>query len=450
MPQPVIPESITVHLGAPSSNAPNVTVSFIDYIKNVASSEIYPTWPEAALRANILAQISFALNRVYTEWYRSQGYDFDITNSTRFDQKFIAGRDYFENVSRIVDEIFNNYVVRQGNVQPYFTQYCDGRQTTCNGLSQWGSVALAEQGLVPYEILQNYYGENINIVTDAPVAANVPSYPGTSLRFGDFNEEVRTIQRQLNRIANNYPAIPRISEENGYFGVQTEAAVRGFQELFDLTVDGIVGKATWYRIKYLYNSVKRLADLYSEGLTLEEVSRVFSTVLRQGDSGPEVRLIQYYLAVISYFENEIPQVYITGIFDENTRNGVLAFQKKYGLAQDGIVGRNTWNAMTRVYNGIVQSLSPQYFPGADELYPGRFLSIGMRGEDVRNLQRFLQEARLIDPGIPALEIDGIFGSATEYAVRYLQTQMGLPVNGIVGPVLWNEIVELARRSRRSE
>ena len=155
---PYIPEFITVHLGAPNSNAPNVQVSFPEYIKNVASSEIYPTWPESSIRANIYAQISFALNRIYTEWYRSRGYDFDITNSTQYDQKFIQGRDIFDNVSQIVDEIFNNYVRRQGSVEPYFTQFCNGTTVTCDGLSQWGTVELARQGYTPYGILQYYYG----------------------------------------------------------------------------------------------------------------------------------------------------------------------------------------------------------------------------------------------------------------------------------------------------
>ena len=164
---PVIPEYITVHLGEPDESAQNVTVSFPDYIKNVASSEIYPTWPESALRANILAQISFALNRVYTEYYRSRGYDFDITNSTAFDQSFVYGRDIFENISQIVDEIFNDYLVREGNIEPLFAVYCNGTTVTCDGLSQWGSVELANQGLVPYDILRNYYGDDIQIISNA-------------------------------------------------------------------------------------------------------------------------------------------------------------------------------------------------------------------------------------------------------------------------------------------
>ena len=178
---PFIPESITVHLGSPSSNAPNVTVSFSDYVKNVASSEIYPTWDEDALRANILAIVSFALNRVYTEFYRSRGYDFDITNSTAFDQYFVNGRSFFDNVSRIVDELFNDYLRRPGFVEPLAAKFCNGTTVTCEGLSQWGSQNLAQQGYNANQIIRSYYG-NVETVVNAPIRGNTSSYPGTPLR----------------------------------------------------------------------------------------------------------------------------------------------------------------------------------------------------------------------------------------------------------------------------
>ena len=277
---PTIPETITVHLGLPNQPAENVTVPFPDYIKNVASSEIYPTWPEAAIRANIYAQITYALNRIFNEFYRSQGYDFDITSTTQYDQTYIKGRDIYENISRIVDEIFNNYVVRQGRVDPFFTAYCNGTTTVCDGLSQWETVALAEQGLTPYQILQKFYGQDIGILENVPISANVPSYPGTALRLGDAGNTVKTIQLELNRIADNYPAIPKIEPADGVFDIATENAVREFQRIFNLTPDGIVGKPTWYQLKYIYNGVKRLNELTSEGLTLDEVTRPFPAVLR--------------------------------------------------------------------------------------------------------------------------------------------------------------------------
>ena len=208
-----IPENITVHLGSPSSNAENITVPFSDYIKNVASHEIYPTWPEEAIRANILAQISYALNRIYTEWYPSMGYDFDITNDTRYDQSYRKGGNVFENISEIVDDIFNNYIVNENSILPFLSAYCDGRYTNCAGLKQWDTVLLAEQGLTADEILRRFYGDNISIVYDAKVENFPQSYPGAPLRLGSAGNEVYMLQRQLNRIGRNYPAIPYINPD---------------------------------------------------------------------------------------------------------------------------------------------------------------------------------------------------------------------------------------------
>jgi len=218
VPYPVIPEYITVHLGAPDAPAENVTVTFPRYIKGVAASEIYPTWNESAIRANVLAQISVALNRVYTEFYRSRGYDFDITNNTQYDQAFSPNKETFENINAIVDDMFNNYIVRRGNVEPLYAQFCDGIRTQCRGLSQWGSQELAQQGRTPYEILQYYYGQDIDLVYNAPVGDSTPSYPGRPLTVGSVGEDVRTIQRELNRIRKNYPALPAVGETDGVFG----------------------------------------------------------------------------------------------------------------------------------------------------------------------------------------------------------------------------------------
>ena len=442
---PIIPDFITVHLGEPSdASAPNVRIPFIDYIKNVASSEIYPTWPESALRANIYAQISFALNRVFTEYYRSRGYDFDITNSTRYDQSFVNGRDIFDNINRIVDDIFNDYIVRQGQVQPLFAQYCDGIEVVCSGLSQWGTVSLAREGLTPYEILTNYYGDDINLVFNAPTTRALPSYPGVPLRLGSAGEDVRTIQRQLNRIGVNYPAItPRLTAD-GIFNIATEEAVQSFQRTFNLTPDGIVGKATWYKIKSIFNAVKGLAELQSEGLSMEDIDRIYQTELSRGDEGIQVRSLQYYLAVIAYFDDEIPNVRLTGVFDEATENAVRAFQAQQGLTVDGIVGRDTWNAITESYLRIITSLPPEYSNIAAEIYPGRVLSEGIEGEDVRRLQTFINLGADNYPYIPRLTVDGIYGPATENAIRIIQERNSLPVTGITGPATWYTVINLAQ------
>lgn len=436
---PTIPEFITVHLGPPASNAENIRVTFPDYIKNVASSEIYPTWPENAIRANIYAQISYALNRVYTEYYRSRGYNFDITNSTQYDQAFVKNRDIFENISRIVDEIFNDYVVRQGQVQPYFTQYCAG---SCPGLSQWGTVPLAKQGYTPYRILQNYYGNDINIVQNAPIKSNIPSYPGTPLRLGSVGEDVSDIQRQLNRIAVNYPSIPRIKNPNGIFEESTLAAVRRFQSIFNLAVDGIVGKETWYKIKYIYNGIKGLSELYSEGLSISDTQRRFSKVLRRGDRGVDVRTLQYYLAFLGFFNPNLPQIGVDGIFGKETYDAVLTFQKLYGLTVDGIVGRSTWNAIRDAYDGVLRTLPPRYKSYANLIYPGYFITTGASGSVVRQLQTYLRVIGQNNPSVPLITVDGQYGAKTKAAVEAVQKLYGLEPNGQVGPVTWNAIIEL--------
>ena len=438
-----IPDTITVHLGAPDdTSAPNVRVPFVDYIKNVASSEIYPTWPETALRANILAQITFALNRVYTEFYRSRGYDFDITSDTRYDQKYIDGREVFADISRIVDDVYNDYVIREGTVQPLFTQYCNGTTTTCDGLSQWGTVTLAEEGLLPYEILQYYYGDDVGIVFNAPIGQNLPTYPGVPLALGTVGEDVRTVQRQLNRIGQNYPAIRPILDDDGIFDVETERAVENFQRVFNLTPDGVVGKATWYKIKAIFNAVKGLSELETEGLTAEEVDRIYADLLRPGDTGIGVATLQHYLMVVATFDNSLPMVEVTGTFGPETEAAVRAFQQQQGLSVDGLVGRQTWNALTAEYDRIIASLPPSS-QQINTIYPGRFLTPGQEGDNVRRMQTFLSQAAQLRSFIPPVAVDGIYGEQTEAAVRAAQRWANIPENGVVGPVTWDVIVFLA-------
>ena len=438
--QPVIPEYITVHLGRPNEAAENVTVSFTEYIKNVASSEIYPTWPEEAMRANILAQISFTLNRVYTEYYRSRGYDFDITNSTAFDHQYTKDGVTYDTISLIVDEIFNNYIRRKGVVEPFFAQFCDGKVTVCDGLSQWGSVELARRGMSAFEILMYYYGSDIELVSDAPVGQDTQSYPGAALTRGSFGNDVLTVKRELNRIAVNYPAIPRIAGTTGVYDSETEDAVRTFQRIFNLTADGIVGKATWYKLKQIYTAVKRLSELTSEGLTIPETERVYSEELRLGDSGVEVEATQYYLAFLGYFYPELPPIAITGEFDEQTRDAVFTFQSMYGLPVTGVVDLNTYSAIQREYNNAVSSLPADYRSIIGEPFPGRFLVEGDRGESVRIIQGYLRRLAAKEPSIPTVDVDGIFGPQTRAAVIAVQRLLGIEENGAIGPVEWAEIL----------
>lgn len=256
----VIPEYIIVHDGVPSdSSAPNYYVRYRDYIKNVASSEIYSTWPEAAIYANILVIMSFTLNRVYTEWYRSRGYDFTITSSTAYDQKWIRGRNIFENIDYLVDNIFANYLARPGVRQPIFTSYCDGRKVTCSGLSQWGSRYLAEEGYSAIEILRYYYGNDLYINTAEQISGVPSSYPGYALNTGASGEKVRQLQNQLNRIARNYPAIPTLTAD-GIYGPATAQSVRAFQKIFNLPQTGVTDYATWYEVSEIYTGVTRISE----------------------------------------------------------------------------------------------------------------------------------------------------------------------------------------------
>ncbi len=439
---PTIPETITVHLGAPSAQAQNVTVPFIDYVMNVASSEIYPTWPENALRANMYAQISFALNRIYTQYYRSRGYDFDITNSTTIDQSFVNGRDIFDNIREIAGEIFNSYIRRQGSIEPLFAAYCDGVEVNCNGLSQWGSVELANQGLTPYEILTTYFGNDIDIVTDVPVQGidvRVPEFP---LRVGSVGDDVRTVQIRLNRISQNYPAIPKIVQTDGIFVEDTEAAVRAFQEIFNLTPDGVVGRATWFAIQAIYAGVKRLNELDSEGIRLEEITKQYPQLLQLGSTGIGVRSLQYYLSFLSNYYNTIPAVDIDGTFGEATRAAVVDLQNTFGLVPDGIVGPATWEAMYRAYLGIVGTVPEEYVVSGTIPFPGVVLRQGSDSVSVRILQEYLNRISATYSAIPPVTPTGYFGSRTEQSVRAFQQQFGLEVTGVVDALVWTAIADL--------
>jgi len=348
---PFVPERITVHLGTPSSDAQNVTVSFVDYVKNVASSEIYPTWEESALRANILAIVSFALNRIYTEYYPSRGYDFDITNSTAFDQYFVNGRNYFENVSALVDELFNDYLRRPGFVEPLAAKFCNGTTAVCEGLSQWGSQNLALQGFNSQQILRSYYGD-VETVVNAPIRGNAASYPGTPLRVGSTGPNVVVIQTAINRISQNYPAIPKIPVIDGIFGSRTERSVRSLQQIFGLTPDGIVGPATWYEIVRLYTAVTRLAELRSQGQQYYAINWSPPDALDLGDRGEKVQFLQYMLSVLSAYIPEIPPLTVDGIYGSRTRSAVLAAQRRFRLPETGTVDSAVWNEIYNQYSGI--------------------------------------------------------------------------------------------------
>lgn len=427
-----IPKYITVHLGEPNEYAEDVTVAFPEYIKNVACSEIYPTWRNEALKANIRAQVSFALNRVYTSWYRDKGYSFEITNSKSYDQCFELGRNYFTNVSQMVDDIFNQYISKIGLLEPLFATFCNGITVTCNGLSQWGSLDLAIRGYDGFGILQHYYGYDISLIMADNIEGMLAPYPGNTLMLNSKEEDVKIIQLKLNEISNNYTAIPKIPKVDGFFDVATEKAVIAFQNIFNLIPDGIVGRSTWNRIYFIYAAV----------LNLEEVEALSSTdeykyiTLKEGSTGDEVKLLQYYLLIISNIYNEIPKVKITGVFDEDTKNAVLAFQKYFNMLVDGIVGRNTWEKLIEIYYEI-ESTFPK--SNKNQLPSNYMLKEGSIGDEVRLLQYHLAVISDIYPTISKPKITGVFDAETKKSVLDFQRYFGLDETGNVDYNTWNKI-----------
>ena len=434
----IIPKNITVHLGKPAASARNVTVSFRRYIANVASSEVYPTWPESALRANIHCQISLALNRIYTEWYPSRGYSFNITNSTSYDQYYVHGRTVFDVMVRLTDDIFNTYLRKTGTVNPYYSEYCDGKSVTCPGLKQWGTVTLAKQGKTPLQILKYYYGSNIEIVRTNNIQAIPQSYPGSPLRQGDSGTAVFTLQRQLNRIAKDYPFIGKLTVD-GVFGPRMVSTVKTFQRQFNLTADGVVGRQTWYKISYIYVSVKDLAELTSEGETSSGTLSDGSwggTALRTGSTGSAVEQVQFWLNTLAQYESALPSLSVDGRYGAATASAVRAFQRRYGLTVDGVVGRETWNAIYNEFRSI------QSDNGTPNAYPGTALREGASGQNVRLVQFWLKIAHTVYSRLNDLTVDGKFGAATTAAVKRFQTYFGLTSDGVVGRTTWNKLYEV--------
>ena len=396
------------------------------------------TWPEQALRANIHCQISLALNRIYTEWYPSKGYTFNITNSTSYDQYYVHGRTVFDVMVRITDDIFNTYLRKRGTVNPYYSEYCDGKSVTCPGLKQWGTVKLAEQGRSALQILRYYYGSSIEIVRCRNIQSIPQSYPGTPLRQGSRGAAVFTLQRQLNRITKDYPFLGKLTVD-GVFGSRMAATVRAFQKQFNLTADGVVGRQTWYKISYIYVSVKDLAELTSEG---ETASGTLSngtwngTVLRTGSTGSAVEQVQFWLNTLAQYESAIPSVTVDGVYGTATANAVRAFQRRYGLTVDGVVGQATW---TELYD---EFLSIQSDNGTPNAYPGTPLREGSSGQNVRLVQFWLKIARTVYKDLASLTVDGKFGAGTAAAVRRFQRYFDLTSDGVVGRTTWNKLYEV--------
>ncbi|MBR5264381.1 MAG: peptidoglycan-binding protein, partial [Clostridia bacterium] len=398
--------------------------------------EIYPNWPTNSLIANVIAQVSLALNRLYTEWYPSQGYDFDITSSTAYDQYYVHERGIFEAIDTVVDGYFTNYISVKRRLEPLFAEYCDGATTTCDGMSQWGTVSLARKNYTPLQILQYYYGTDIELRTASVQQTVAESFPGT-LSLGAVSEGVLRLQNRLNRVAIAFPSIPFVIPADGRFGDSTALAVRAFQRLFRLAETGQVDRETWYRIQYIYTAVKKLAELGSEG-EFPQTDAFPGRPLQSGSRGTEVLRIQRYLEYISreLGADVVPAVEVDGVYGDETAEAVRLFQNYYGLVQTGTVNEATWNAIVTSFyalgGGETDTLRP---------YPGTPLRRGATGEDVRWLQTMLNAVSTVDLDMPMLTVDGIFGPATEANVRRYQRNYGLAEDGIAGPLTWESLTK---------
>ena len=450
LPNVIVPEYITVHLARPETAAPSRRVLFKDYIKNVASHEIYDTWPTASLEANIYCIISFTLNRIYTEFYRMRGYQFDITNSTSIDHYFKPYGAIGGNISRVVDNIFNRYLARVGQKEPFLAQYCDGRQVQCPGwLTQWGSCVDAQNGMTATQIIKKYYSlYNLEFREANLFSGPIESYPGYALRQGMSGEIVRTLQTYLNRIGGSFP-LPVITPVDGSFGPMTSAAVVKFQQTFNLTPDGIVGKATWYKINQIYVGVKKLSEMNSEGERVGIGHTPPAVVLREGSRGSDVAQLQFLLNFISLYNNDVPSVVENSVFNAQTKQSVMAFQQAYGIEPDGVVGASTWRRLYDVYWGIIDNVplppqEPQIPPGPGNVpaYPGYLIRLGASGQDVMLVQTALERLAELHPQeIPAITPDGQFGSRTQAAVMAFQRYAKLGADGIVGPATWRRLMD---------
>lgn len=406
------------------------------------------SWPEEALRANIIAQVSLALNRIWTEWYPSRGYSFNITGSPGYDQAYVNGRTVFAVMERLTAELFNTFVQRSGDAEPYFTEYCDGKTVTCPGMKQWGTVDRAREGMNALQILRYYYGNRVQLVTTDNIAAIPSSYPGSPLRRGSTGTNVRILQKQLSRIARDYPSFGKPAV-TGTFDEATENSVKKFQKQFSLTADGVVGRATWNKVSFIYVSVKDLAELTSEGETAEGTQSTGGwpgTVLRRGSTGSSVEQVQFWLSDLAQFDSSLVRVTVDGSYGAATERAVRAFQQKQSLTADGVVGRLTFQSLydaaqaLEASGPVVRTVS---LPA-----PAATLRPGATGAAVLRLNRLLL---FLSQWIPEINFtasdtpDNTFDLELETAVRSAQRYFGLTETGAVTAADWKVFRDAAEQ-----
>ena len=438
----VIPEKIVVHLARVTYAARDISVPFRDYIKNVTCNEIYVTWHTEAIKANVYCIVSFTLNRIFTEFYRSRGYPFDITSTTHMDHQFNEGTVIDRRVSQIVDQQFNEYIAQVGHKEPFLSMYCDGQKVKCPGqLTQWGSEDKAKAGMLARDIVRTSYAYDLEFRITNNIGGITSSYPGYVLQEGYSGADVATMQRQLIRIASSL-GITSIPSADGVFGPATTAAVKALQKYAGIAQDGRVGKQTWNEIQRLYSAVTKLNEMDSEGEYIGIGTTPPSITIQQGQRGELVARLQFLINFISVYDPYVPAINQTGLYDRATADAVRDFQTSQGLVANGIVGASTWRALYDVYWGIVGNRPPVTPPPSGNYpYPGYVLRNGSSGSDVATLQTALAKISSIITQIPSPGVaDGRFGGGTEASVRKFQQLWGLTVDGIVGPSTWNAIM----------
>ncbi|MCL2353556.1 MAG: peptidoglycan-binding protein, partial [Defluviitaleaceae bacterium] len=441
-----IPNYITVHLGRPEVWAPNVRVPFIDYIKNVTSHEIFDSWPEETITANVWCIISLTLNRIFTEFYRSRNLNFDITSATSIDQMYVHHGTIGARISAIVDGIFNQYLAQIGHLEPFLALYNDGTTANIPGrLSQWGSFFDArDRGMNAWQIIEKYYRPALELRESNNFKGPLESWPGHSLSEGSSGLAVETMQRYLNRVLGRYTDII-INPVDGVFGASTRNSVRVFQQIYNLPQTGVIDRATWYQISRIYAIEKALWEMNSEGIRIGIGRTPPTTVIRQGATGRLVTELQFLLDYIGLFYDSIPFVADTSRFDGLTTESVREFQRIFGLNVDGVVGPITWRKLYDVYWGIKentpepQPAPPPVNPPNMPPYPGSLIRLGSTGESARLIQGALNRLSEAIPTIGKVPEDGVFGESTREAVMAFQRTFGLTIDGIVGPITWDRL-----------
>ena len=451
LPEVTIPNFIRVHLGREENTAaPTVSVPYLTYIKNVASHEIFDEWPEQAIIANVYCIVSFTLNRVYTEFYRKRGKNYHLTSETFMDQKYVHNGIIGARISAVVDRIYNYYLAIIGHKEPFLSLYNDGIRVNIPGrLSQWGSFYDArDRGMVAWQIVTKYFSQNLELRICDNFGGVLESYPGYTLTQGSRGDAVRTMQLYLNRILGRYTNII-INPVDGVFGPQTTNSVRIFQQLYNIPQTGNIDRRTWYEISRIYAIERALWEMYSEGQRIG-IGRVPPTrVTRLGDQGALVVELQFLLDFIAMYHNEIPFVAQTSRFDQLTDEGVRAFQRLFNITVDGVVGATTWRKLYDVYWGIIENTIPPqppinpYPPEDIPPFPGVSMRVGSTGAGVRMVQEAINKLAPTVPGMWQITVDGIFGNNTRDAVMAFQRIFGLVVDGIVGPITWNRLMQEA-------